>query len=68
MFFVRGLEAVANVQRFNIAAGAPPNFMLPPYQAGWTGHLASTTVSDSSRKIPALGDGHPYRRSCSRWF
>ena len=48
---------MANAQRSNIAVGAPPNFMLPPYQAGWTGHLASTSCKANSRGFPK-SDGH----------
>lgn len=51
MFLMRGMGAVANVQRFNIDVGTPPNFMLPPYQAGWTGHLASTNADRYVRVV-----------------
>jgi len=43
---------VANAQRANIRAGAPPNFMLPPLQAGWTGHLASISLIATNRGFP----------------
>jgi hypothetical protein len=43
---------VANAQRPNIVVGAPPNFMLPPYQAGWTGHLTSTSTIAVESSLP----------------
>lgn len=39
---------MANVQQSNIAAGTPPNFMLPPYQADRSGQPVSISVSYQS--------------------
>jgi hypothetical protein len=57
---------VANAQRSNIGVGAPPNFMLPPLQAGWTGHLASISLIAKDRgSLRAATWGHLARHSWS---